>query len=224
MVDFMAGGAGGRSPSQSEQIQTKNPASQKEPESAKVKTVNPEEDLLIKSKNNKKKKEKEIVSRALPIPAALPIPKPLETKDNSQGSGIPSPVPSVGSGTGAGSSVGAGNGSGIGIGVGDGSGSGSGTGGAGNFPYAWYVHSVKKKLDSNWNVTSGFDRRIYTQVAFTINRNGAINDIDVEESSKDSAFDLAARRAVEYSSPLPPLPSGYDEPNLRIHVRFSVKH
>lgn len=225
MVDFMAGGGGGGAGRQGadEPIQTKEAVQPKEVEAAKVKTVNPDEDLLLKSKDKKKKKEREVVSKTMPIPAAIPIPKPLES--NKEGAGrVPGAIPSVGSGTGEGSSVGAGSGSGIGIGVGDGMGSGTGTGGAGNFPYAWYVHSVKKKLDSNWNVTGGFDRRIYTQMAFTINRNGSVSDIDVEESSKNPAFDLAARRAVEYSNPLPPLPSGYDEPTLRIHVRFTVKN
>lgn len=196
----------------------------KQPETSKVKTVNPAEDLLLKSKKKKDKKEKEVIAKAIPIPSSMPIPKPLDTPNAIPSA--PSAIPSPGSGSG-GRGNGAGavkDGSGVGIGVGDGVGEDSGFSGGGNFPYTWYVHSVKKKLDSNWNVVSGFDRRIFTQMAFTIGRNGNITEIEVEESSGNDAFDLAARRAVEYSSPLPPLPGDFQEPNLRVHVRFTVKN
>ncbi len=226
MVDFMAGGAGGGGGRQNTvetvEAKAKETVQAKQLDPVKVKAVNPAEDLLLKSKDKKKSREKEVITKTMPIPAAIPIPKPLESAKPS--GGVPSPIPSAGSGTGEGSAAGSGSGTGIGIGVGDGFGSGTGSGGAGNFPYAWYVNSVKKKLDSNWNVTTGFDRRVFTQMAFTIQRSGSISDVEVEESSNIPAFDLAARRAVEYSNPLPPLPSGYSEPHLRIHVRFTVKN
>jgi TonB family protein len=173
-------------------------------EDVKTKIVNPEEDLLLKSKN-KSKKVKEIISRAPPVPST-PIPKSPSGSEASP-SAIPLAIPDSGSG--------------IGIGFGDG-GYGSGQG-AGNFPYAWYVHTVRKKLDSNWNVAGGFSTRIYAQVVFTIKRDGSLADIEVEESSKNDVFDRAALRAVQTSSPLAPLPSGFDEPALRVHVRFTVK-
>ena len=197
-VDFLGGGmpSGGAPRGSSRQSQL---------EKNKTIAVNPQEDLLLKSK--KKSNKKEILSTAPAVPA-IPIPK-APSRVESEPSDVPSAIPNSGSG-------------GIGIGFGDG-GFGSGSGGAGNFPYAWYVHAIRKRLDSNWNVTSGFSERIFAQVAFTIKRDGSLVDIEVEESSKSDAFDQTALRAVQTSSPLPPLPQGYDESALRVHVRFAVK-
>lgn len=173
----------------------------KESQKEKVKIINPQEDLLLKSKKKLAKNEKEIVSTVPAIPS-VPVPKFASRAGQNVSSEIP------------------GTGSGVGIGLGGGFGDGSG---AGNFPYTWYVHSIKKKLDSNWNVTTGFSNKIYTQVAFVIRRDGTIANIKVEESSKNEIFDRAALRAVEYTNPLPPLPSDFPESELRVHVRFVVK-
>lgn len=217
-VDFMGAGGSAGSPGGGESMQmeekkpeAQKPAPPKPVEKVKTRVVNPKEDLLMKSKQKPKEKEKVVVSE---IPSAPPVPSLKEVPSKSASAGS-APIPSAGGGVSAvpGSGVG-------GIGFGDG---GGGSGGSGNFPYTWYVHSIKKKLDSNWNVTSGFSNKIFTQVAFTITRGGSIANVEVEESSGDSVFDQAAVRAVQYSSPLPPLPGDFDEPELRVHVRFSVK-
>lgn len=208
-IDFLGGapaggGAGGRGEEKIEQAAAK---AREEP--AKVKTVDPREDLLIKSKKKPSPKEKEVIS-AVPAPPSIPEPKIRESKADS----VPGGIPGAGSGTGAGD--------GIGIGFGSGTG-GFGSGGSSNFPYTWYVHAIRKKLDANWNVSSGFSQKIFTQVAFTVGKDGSIRDIAVEESSKNEVFDRAAVRAVEYTHPLPPLPSDFSDPELRVHVRFTVK-
>jgi TonB family protein len=82
---------------------------------------------------------------------------------------------------------------------------------------------MKKKLDANWNVSSGFSQKIFAQVAFVINKNGSITGVEIEQTSHNEIFDRAALRAVEYANPLPPLPADFPEPSLRVHVRFSVK-
>lgn len=183
-------------------VQPAEPIVQKPVEEKTVKTryINPKEDLVIKSKQKLPPNEKEIISDVPPPP-----PPPPGLKSVRSNAAIPGIVPSVESG--------------VGIGFGD----GGGNAGAGNFPYAWYVQSIKKKLDSNWNVTSGFSNRIYAQVVFTIKKDGNIQEAQVEEGSGNDIFDRAALRAVESASPLPPLPSGFDEPDLRVHVRFTVK-
>ncbi|OGR95719.1 MAG: hypothetical protein A2902_04415 [Elusimicrobia bacterium RIFCSPLOWO2_01_FULL_64_13] len=179
-------------------------------EAAKVTTVNPEEDLLLKEKPGAKKdakKKKEVVSKAPPVPS-IPIPRaPEGTKGVQEGAGA---IP--------------GTESGIGIGFGEEGVGGTGGSGSGNFPYAWYVHSVRKKLDSNWSVPGKYGSRVNAQVGFTILKNGSLKGVEIEESSKDALFDRAALRAVEYSNPLPPLPSGFPESDLRVHVRFTVKN
>lgn len=176
---------------------------QKKQESLTTKVINPHEDLLIKSKQKPSKKEKEIIS-TVPLP---PPPPPAKVRE---GADTISEVPGIDAA------------SGIGIGIGEG-GFGGGGGSGGNFPYTWYVQSIRKKLDSNWNVTSGFSHKIIAQVAFTIKRDGSVTNIEIEESSKNELFDKAVVRAVEYSHPFPPLPPAFPESELRVHVRFTLK-
>ncbi|OGR85955.1 MAG: hypothetical protein A3A86_03175 [Elusimicrobia bacterium RIFCSPLOWO2_01_FULL_60_11] len=173
-------------------------------DSQKETVVNPKEDLLLKSKDKKKKKEK-VSAIPIPIPKA-PAPKG-EAGDESD---LPSAVPD------------AVDGSGVGVGFGKDGWKGGGSG-AGNFPYQWYVQTIKKNLDGNWNITGGFSRRIYTQVAFTITRDGSLADVEVEEKSGNDVFDYQAKRAVSESGPFPPLPGDFHESELRVHVRFTVK-
>ena len=174
------------------------------PDPVKENAVNPKEDLLIKSKK-KDKKVKETIS-TIPIPKA-----PAAKSEAANASDAPSAVPD------------AVDGSGIGVGFGADGWKGGGSDGAGNFPFQWYVQMIKKKLDENWKVTGGFSRRIYTQVAFTITRNGSLADVEVEEKSGNDVFDYQAKRAVNASGPFPPLPRDFQEPALRVHVRFTVK-
>lgn len=112
---------------------------------------------------------------------------------------------------------------GIGIGFGPSQAGGVSGSGTGNFPYTWYIHSLRKKLDSNWNISLVSGRRIFTQAVFTIAKDGAVKDPDIEESSGNEVFDRAALRAIENSHPFPPLPEDFPEPELRVHVRFTIK-
>ncbi len=204
-VDFFGGlPSGGGGAAQAAETIPETPK-----EEVKTKVVNPAEDLLLKANKNavEEKNVKEIVSDVPQVPS-IPVPKPIGR--TGAVSSVPNAVPGGQSG-------------GIGIGFGPaGSGSG-GSAGAGNFPYAWYVASVRQKLDQNWNVSSGFPNRIYAQAVFTVTKNGSLKDIEIEESSKNEIFDRAVLRAVEQSNPFPPLPSGFQEPDLRIHVRFALK-
>jgi TonB family protein len=119
-------------------------------------------------------------------------------------------------------------GKGIGTGQGDGSGvriGGFGTGGGGlslgqRFPYAWYVEILYRRLWGSWEGKDRSDRAC--TVAFSIKRDGAVEKVEVAEGSGDSLYDLQARRAVEVSSPFPPLPEGYPESTLRVQVRFKI--
>lgn len=163
-------------------------------------TVDPKEDLILKSKKKVSKSEKENKRIVPPVPS-LSVAKgsrPMEGKTFSEVPGLDS---------------------GIGIGLGDGN---FGSGGS-HFPYRWYIDSIKKKLDSNWNIASGFNARIHAEVAFTVLRDGSLRDIEIEKSSKDETFDRQVIRSIEYSDPLPPLPSNFPDSELRVHVRFSLK-
>ncbi len=199
-VDFYGGGPSASAPNL-------NTGSAPKEEPIKEKIINPKEDLLLKSKK-KNKKIKEVIAAVPSIPIPIPKAPPSNTSDGAGDS--PSAIPD------------AVDGSGVGVGFGADGWKGGGSG-AGNFPYQWYIQTIKKKLDENWNVTSGFSRRIYAQTAFTILKDGSLSEIKIEEPSGNEAFDQAAKRAVEMSSPFPPLPRGFEEPALRVHVRFTVK-
>ena len=80
-----------------------------------------------------------------------------------------------------------------------------------------------KKLDANWKLDDKTSGKRYVEVAFTILRNGVVKDVEIEQSSGNEIYDRAARRAVEYSAPLPPLPREFEEPDLRVHVKFNLK-
>jgi TonB family protein len=57
-------------------------------------------------------------------------------------------------------------------------------------------------------------------IRFTIERNGAITDITTLSSSQIPPFDFAARKAIELSSPLNPLPSDFPGTRERVTVQF----
>jgi TonB family protein len=53
-------------------------------------------------------------------------------------------------------------------------------------------------------------------LSFTVGRKGEISDLEVAQTSGFTAFDLAALRAVDNASPLPPLPASYRRDSLRV--------
>ena len=59
-------------------------------------------------------------------------------------------------------------------------------------------------------------------VVFTLLRNGGIVDLRTEESAGGSAFDLTALSAVQDGAPYPPLPRGFKDPFLKIHVTLKT--
>lgn len=86
-----------------------------------------------------------------------------------------------------------------------------------NFPYPWYISQVRASLWSRWSA------RMPKQagecvVSFSLLPNGSIVDLRTEQSSGDSAFDLAALSVAQDAAPYPPLPRGFREPFLKIHV------
>jgi TonB family protein len=102
----------------------------------------------------------------------------------------------------------------------------SGGGGAGghlevaNFCCPEYLTSMAASIKSNWNNQVGASGR--THLRFVIQKDGRIVDITVEESSGVETMDLYARRALILSK-LPPLPAGYSEAALAVHLYFEYQ-
>lgn len=86
-----------------------------------------------------------------------------------------------------------------------------------SFTYGYYVDQMLAMISSNWSrppVGSGVEAILY----FRIERDGRIRELSIARSSGINAFDLAALRAVQASSPLPPLPRAFRENSLGVNL------
>ena len=57
------------------------------------------------------------------------------------------------------------------------------------------------------------------KVAFTIHRDGSVDEVEIIESSGSPTVDRLAERAV-ISTQLGPLPNGYEKETLVVHANF----
>lgn len=88
-----------------------------------------------------------------------------------------------------------------------------------DFPYPWYLTSLRQKLWSRWSGRMPAEEA-ECLVMFSIMRDGSIVDVRVESTSGERAVDTAALSAVRESAPLPPLPPAFRERFLKVHVQF----
>jgi TonB family protein len=95
--------------------------------------------------------------------------------------------------------------------------------GGNSFPYPWYLQEIVEALDRQWHPPQDFPSEMGCQIVFIIGLSGQISGTAVEKGSSDNVFDQLALRAVLNSNPLPPLPAGYPESTLRVHMRFIGK-
>ena len=87
-----------------------------------------------------------------------------------------------------------------------------------NFPYPWYISQIRQVLWEQWSSRMPKGGASECVVVFSLLPNGRFADLRTEESSGDPAFDLAALSAVQDGAPYPPLPRGFKEPFLKIHL------
>jgi len=90
---------------------------------------------------------------------------------------------------------------------------------ASDFPFAWYLHAVQRKITEKWAPPTRGDGRAL--VVFEISRNGEVKRTALEGSSGDAVYDQAALRAIADATPFPPLPDQYKSSILKIHLGFS---
>ena len=90
---------------------------------------------------------------------------------------------------------------------------------ASDFPFAWYLHAVQRKITEKWAPPTHGDGRAL--VVFEISRNGEVKRAALEGSSGDAVYDQAALRAIADATPFPPLPEQYKSSILKIHLGFS---
>lgn len=87
-----------------------------------------------------------------------------------------------------------------------------------NFCCPDYLATMQQVIQSHWYARQEVGGE--TMVAFRIQRDGRVTDIDLEKSSGYTALDLEAQRALFKTQKLPPLPSAFPEDSLKVHLRF----
>jgi TonB family protein len=157
----------------------------------------------------------------VPVPQAKPQPKAAappavikQAPDDARGR-----TPTRGAETTAGSAVaetGA-RGQGFGLSTGGGGGSGSRLDVA-DFCCPEYLIVMIERIRSNWAAHA--EAVGETMVKFTIMRDGQIQGVEVEKSSGFAALDINAQRALLVTRQLPPLPAGFPNPTLTVHLNF----
>jgi len=101
--------------------------------------------------------------------------------------------------------------------------------GGGDFAgrYPWYVQSVKRAISQNWLQTT-IDPAVRaahtakTTVTFTINRDGTIKNIQVQQTSGNRSMDDSAQRALLSIDHLPPLPADYSGNYVNVTFDFDL--
>jgi len=101
--------------------------------------------------------------------------------------------------------------------------------GGGDFAnrYGWYVAAIRRAVNQNW-MQNTIDpavraaRRAKTTVTFTINRDGSVKNIRIEESSGNRSMDDSAQRALLSIDRFPPLPSDYSGTYVNVTFDFDL--
>lgn len=155
----------------------------------------------------------------VPSPKAKPVPpKPRPQQAPAESTGrAPSTGPEAREGS-ARADTGA-RGQGFGLTTGGGGGTGAYLD-VGDFCCPDYLETVVQRIQQNWASKQNVAGQVI--VKFTIQRNGAIADAQVERPSGFVALDAAAHRAVQLAR-LPPLPSRFPNPDLTVHLRFDYQ-
>jgi TonB family protein len=92
--------------------------------------------------------------------------------------------------------------------------------------YDWgpYAQSMVSRIRVNWYanmpqiIRTGLKGQV--TIRFTIQRDGRITDIEILKSSGVPPYDYAAKKAIELSSPLNPLPKDFPNPSERVTCLF----
>ena len=171
-------------------------------------------DKALKIAAKKEKKKKKVIKKAkdLPpakaLPAEPPEPEPVNITAPAEKTG-PATKAIVPAGTGAGTTPGP-QSTALVPDVKD-------------FPYAYYLNIIQKKVNGNWKFEYNGAVNEKVIVYFKVYRNGQVQEATVERSSGINFLDQSALRAVVLSNPLPPLPVEYEGTFLGVHFGFEFK-
>ncbi|HTV60351.1 MAG TPA: TonB family protein [Verrucomicrobiae bacterium] len=92
--------------------------------------------------------------------------------------------------------------------------------------FPWYVQAVQQRISRNW-LQSTIDPSVATAprviVTFDILRDGSVVNAQITQSSNNYSVDTSALRAVQNSSPLNPLPPGYNGSKVSVEFWFDFQ-
>ena len=86
-------------------------------------------------------------------------------------------------------------------------------------PLGFYLAAAQNKIWATWARQIRPDLAGSVKVAFTIHRDGSIDQVEILESSGSPTIDRLAERAV-ISTQLGPVPNSYDKETILIHATF----
>ena len=87
-----------------------------------------------------------------------------------------------------------------------------------DFPYAWYIQAIHRKIQERWQGRAIDGRQ--PEVIFEIGRDGQLRRLAIGKTSGNPAYDQLAMRAVGDATPFPPLPAEFGKPTLTIGLQF----
>lgn len=86
-----------------------------------------------------------------------------------------------------------------------------------DFTYDYYVDQMLAKIRQYWRRPS-LGGSVEATVGYRILKDGRVVDVRILQSSGYNSFDLAAMRALQSASPLPPLPQSFNHDSLGVNL------
>jgi TonB family protein len=87
-----------------------------------------------------------------------------------------------------------------------------------DFPYAWYIQAIHRKIQERWEGHAMDGQQ--PEVIFEIGGDGRLRRLAIGKTSGNPAYDQVAMRAVDDANPFPPLPTGFKKPTLTVGLQF----
>lgn len=150
----------------------------------------------------------------MPTTKAAPRPPVRSAPDEARGR-----TPTRGAQERPGSAIAETGGRGLGFGLTTGGGGGTGSYlNVGDFCCPEYLQTMTQLIQKNWDSRQPVAGDVL--VKFTIQRDGRLTEIELEQSSGHIGLDLAAQRAIYNTKQLPPLPAQFPDSTLTVHLSF----
>jgi len=89
--------------------------------------------------------------------------------------------------------------------------------------FGYYVDLMRSQIARHWSTAGLAGDTHKVLITFTILKDGTVQDAKISQPSGNYTLDSASLRAVLESSPLPPLPQGYDKDSAPVELWFQVK-